>query len=186
MANLTPEQYLEIERKAEFKSEYYNGEIFAMLGGSRWHDWIAFDLTLLLGSHLKGRSCQGFTADMRIMTPTGLYTYPDLAVTCEEPQFLESDVDTLTNPMLLVEILSQSTEGYDLGRKAEMYRTIPSLRELVLIAQDRYHVALQRRQPDGGWKLFEADGLDSCIEMASISYTLRLGELYETVAKRRG
>jgi Uma2 family endonuclease len=179
---ITPEQYLELERKAEFKSEYFNGEVFAMSGGSRWHDWISIQLTMLIQQHLRGKSCRGFTANMRVMTPAGLYTYPDLAVACDEPSFVDAAVDTLTNPTLLVEILSPSTEGYDLGRKAEMYRQMPSLRELLFIAQDRFHVELQRRQ-NTGWSLLESNGLEGCIELASIGYTLRLAELYEAVSE---
>jgi Uma2 family endonuclease len=182
---VTPEQYLELERKAEFKSEYYEGEMFAMSGGSRWHDRIAAQLNMLTQQHLRGKRCEMFTANMRVRTPGGLYSYPDLAVACDEPQFLDWEVDTLTNPTLLVEILSPSTEGYDLGKKAEMYRAIPSLRELLFIAQDRYHVQLQRRKQDGSWSLLEADGLQQSIELESIGYTLKLAELYETVARRR-
>ena len=179
---LTPEKYLEMERRAEFKSEYFNGEIFAMSGGSRRHDWIAMQLTMLLQQHLRGGQCRGFTANMRVQTPAGLFTYPDLSVACGGAEFLDSSVDTLTNPTLLIEILSPSTEAYDRGRKAELYRAIPSLRELLLIAQDRYHVDLLRRQPDGSWAFLEADGPAGSIELSSISYTLRLSELYEMVA----
>jgi len=178
---ITPEQYLEIERKAEVKSEYYNGEMFAMSGASRQHGRISFQLTGLLQQHLRGRPCEGYTANMRVLTPGGLYTYPDLTVACNQPAFAEADVDTLTNPTLLLEILSPSTEGYDLGEKAEMYRKIPSLRELVFVAQDRFHVQVQRRESDH-WTLLEADGLDACIDLISIGYSLRLAELYETVA----
>jgi Uma2 family endonuclease len=183
---LTPEQYLEIERKAEVKSEYFNGEMFAMSGGSRWHDRIASQLNMLTQQHLRGKRCEMFTANMRVLTPAGLYTYPDLSVACEEPLFADSEVDTLTNPTLLVEILSPSTEAYDHGRKAELYRAIPSLRELLFIAQDRYHVELQRREPNAPWLLLEAAGLGGSIELASIDYTLKLAELYEIVARHRG
>lgn len=182
---LTPEEYLEIERKAEFRSEYYNGEMFAMSGGSRWHGRIAFRLNSLIEQHLAGKPCEGYAADMRVLTPSGLYTYPDLVVVCDEPQFLDNQLDTLTNPSLLVEILSPSTETYDLGKKAEMYRTIPSLREMLFISQDRYHVQLQQRQQDGKWLLSEADGLDSSIELSSIGYSLSLREAYAIVLKYR-
>ena len=179
---LTPEEYLERERKAESKSEYSHGEIFAMSGVSRKHDAIAFELLLLLGNHLRGKRCRGFTADMRVLVePGGLYTYPDLSVACEEPRFADQEVDTLLNPTLLVEVLSPSTEAYDRGQKARLYRAMPSLRELLLIAQDSYDLELYRRQADGSWGLFEASGLDGAIELASIGYTLRLRELYATV-----
>jgi Uma2 family endonuclease len=179
---LSPAEYLEIERKAEDKSEYYNGEMFAMSGVSRWHDWIAVQLTMLIAQHLRGKSCKTFTAEMRVLaTPSGLYTYPDLSVTCERPEFADPHVDTVTNPTLLVEILSPSTEAYDLGKKAKLCRAIPSLQELLFIAQDAYEVELYRRQPDGTWSLIEAKGLESAITLTSIGYTLSLRELYEQV-----
>ncbi len=179
---LSPEQYLEIERKAEQKSEYYNGEMFAMSGVSRRHDRINVQLTSLIALHLRGKRCEAFSANMRVLaTPSGLYTYPDLSVACEEPQFADPHVDTLINPALLVEILSPSTENYDRGKKAKLYRGIPSLQELLFITQDSYEVELYRRQPDGTWSLIEAKGLESAITLTSIGYTLSLRELYERV-----
>jgi Uma2 family endonuclease len=114
-------------------------------------------------------------------TASALYTYPDLSVACEEPQFADAQVDTLTNPALLVEILSPSTEDYDRGKKAKLYRAIPSLQELLIIAQDGYEVELYRRQVDGSWSLIEARGLESSIALTSIGYTVSLRELYEKV-----
>ena len=148
---LSPEEYLEIERQAEGKNEYYNGEIFAMSGVSRRHDRINFQLTFLIAQHLRGKRCDGFTAGMRVLAiPSGLYTYPDLSVGCDEPQFADPHVDTLTNPTLLVEILSPSTENYDRGKKAKLYRAIPSLQELLLISQDSYEPRNGSCQPVPG------------------------------------
>jgi Uma2 family endonuclease len=179
---LSPEEYLEIERNADYKSEYYNGEMFAMSGGSRRHDRIAVQLTLLIAQHLRGKRCEPFTANMRVLaTASGLYTYPDLSVACEEPQFADAQVDTLTNPALLVEILSPSTEDYDRGKKARLFRAIASLQELLFIAQDRYEVELYRRQLDGSWSLIEVKGPEATITLTSIGYTLPLRELYENV-----
>jgi Uma2 family endonuclease len=179
---LSPAEYLEIERKAEDKNEYYDGQMFLMSGASRWHDRIASQLTFLIARHLRGKKCEAFTARMRVFaTPSGLYTYPDLSVTCEKPQFADPHVDTVTNPALLVEILSPSTEDYDRGKKAKLYRAIPSLQELLFIAQDAYEVELYRRQSDGTWSLIEAKGLESAIRLTSIGYTLSLRELYEQV-----
>ena len=179
---ITPEQYLELERKAEFKSEYYDGEIFAMSGVNRKHDDIVSQLLLLIGQHLRGKNCRWHTSDMRVLVvPGGLYTYPDLSVVCGSRQFADSQLDTLTNPALLVEVLSPTTQRYDRGDKAKLYRGIDSLQELLLVAQDRYEVELYRRQPDATWLIVEAKGLESSIELTSISYTLRLAELYERV-----
>lgn len=178
----TPVEYLELERKAEYKSEYCNGEIFAMSGVSRNHDAIAMQLYMLVAQHLRGRKCRAHSADMRVLVAhSGLYTYPDLSATCEEAQYADSEVDTLLNPSLVVEIISPSTEGYDRGKKARLYRDMPSLKELLLIAQDGYEVELHRRQSDGAWKIANAVGMDASIELTSIGCTLHLRELYENV-----
>jgi len=177
---LTPEAYLEIERKADYKSEYCNGEMFAMAGVSRRHDAIGVQLQFLLSQHLRRKKCRVNSSSMRILvTPAGLYTYPDLSVVCEEPRYTDSTVDTLVNPAFVVEILSPSTEAYDRGKKAKLYRAMPSLLEYLLIEQDSYDVELYRRQADGTWSVIEAGGLDSSIELTTIGYTLQLRELYE-------
>ena len=180
---LTPEAYLAIERKAEGRSEYANSEMFAMSFVSRRHDAIGVQLQLLLSQHLRGKKCRVHSSSMRILvTPAGTYTYPDLSVVCEEPRFADSFVDTLVNPALVVEILSPSTEAYDRGKKAKMYRAMPSLAEYLVIAQDSYDVELYRKQPDGTWSVIEASGLGASIELATIGYTLQLRELYEAIA----
>jgi len=117
---LTPEQYLEIERKADHKSEYLRGEMFAMSGASAAHNMLTLDLAVLLHPQVRRRGCQIYTNDMRVHIPqSGLYTYPDVIVTCSQPQFLDVMADTLLNPTLLAEVLSPSTEAYDPGRKFE-------------------------------------------------------------------
>lgn len=178
---LTPEEYLAMERAAERKSEYYGGEMFAMSGVSRWHDRIAAQLLFLLSLHLRHKDCEVHTADLRVhVASAGLYTYPDASVVWGEPTFLDTNVDTLTNPVLLVEILSPSTERYDRVFKVHSYRTIPSLSECLLIAQDEHFVQLHRRLADSTWSVIEARGRDASIELKSIGYTLCLEELYET------
>jgi Uma2 family endonuclease len=139
----------------------------------------------LIGQHLDGGKCEFFTANMRVLVEaSGLYTYPDLSVVCGEPRFADPYVDSLTNPTLLIEVLSPSTEDYDRGRKAAMYRKIPSLQELLLIAQDSHELELSRRMPDGNWSLMAASGLEASIDLQSIGYTLRLRDLYKRVAVR--
>jgi Uma2 family endonuclease len=178
---LTPEQYLAIERAAECKSEYYRGEMFAMSGVSLRHNRIASQLHFLLKQHLQRKGCDVNTSDLRVNVPaTGLYTYPHLSVVCGEPDLADSYVDTLLNPSLLVEILSPSTERYDRAFKIHAYRTIPSVRECLLVAQDQHLVELHRRMPDGSWSVFESRGREATLELTSINYTLRLDELYET------
>jgi Uma2 family endonuclease len=178
----TPAEYLEQERKAEYKSEYHRGKIYAMSGASRTHDRICAQLHGLIDRHLSDGNCEWFTSDMRVLVEiSGLYTYPDLSAVCGEPQFADDYFDTLLNPILLVEILSPSTEDHDRGRKADWYRKIPSLKELLLILQESYEVHIERRMPDGTWLLISAAGLDATVELQSIGYTLRLSELYKRV-----
>ncbi|MGO9256992.1 MAG: Uma2 family endonuclease [Bryobacteraceae bacterium] len=181
---VTPEEYLDLERKAEFKSEYHDGKIFAMSGSSTGHDDIVAQLSLLVAQHLRGRKCKLNTTNMRVLVEaSGLYAYPDVSVVCGEPRFADPYEDTLTNPTLLVEVFSPSTEDHDRGRKAAIYRRMPSLQELLLIAQERYEVELYRRRADGAWwAIVEAAGLEAAIDLQSIGYTLRLSDLYERVA----
>jgi Uma2 family endonuclease len=179
---VTPEEYLELERKAERKSEYYNGEVFAMAGVSTRHDDIVAHLHFLIAQQLRGKDCRRHTSDMRVLAiPGRLYTYPDLTVVCGKRQFEDKHVDTLTNPTLLVEVLSPTTERYDRGLKAKLYRDIPSLQELLLVSQESYEVELYRRQANGTWSILPAGGLDASVELASIGCTLRMRDLYATV-----
>ena len=126
----TPDEYLALERKAEYKSEYFGGEIFAMTGASRKHNLVAGNIFAALHLQLKKRPCEIYPSDMRVkVSPTGLYTYPDVAVVCGEPMFDDEQKDTLLNPTVLVEVLSKSTASYDRGEKFEHYRKIKSLAE---------------------------------------------------------
>jgi Uma2 family endonuclease len=179
MGCLTPEQYLEIERKAEFKSEYYDGKIFARGQVNSRHDSITAELLLRVFEHLRGRPAKVHTANMRVaLEPPGFFAYPDFSVTCEAPNYLDADEDNLTNPTLLVEILSPDAEGYELGKKASLYRKAPSVQELLFVAQDRYHAIVQRRQPDGIWSLRDVAGPNGVVELSTIDFTVRLGDLY--------
>ena len=176
---LTPEEYLELERKAEYRSEYYGGEMFATSGASRRHSRLGFQLNILIGEHLRNRPCEGYTNDMRVLVESnGLYTYPDLTVACGEPRFADDTFDTLLNPTLIVEILSPTTEDFDRGKKSHWYRSIPSLQEYLILAQDVAEATLYRRQSGGPWSVLDFTGLDAAIELTSIGYALRLRELY--------
>jgi Uma2 family endonuclease len=182
-AYITPEEYLAIERKAEYKSEYFNGEMFAMAGASEQHATIVANVMYLLVGQLKGRPCKAYASDLRVrISPTGLYTYPDVVVVCGEPQFADDQKDTLLNPTLIVEVLSESTKDYDRGEKFEHYRTLTSLSEYVLIAQDKYHVEHFVRQPDNRWLLSETNRLEDTIHLSSIACDLALAEVYDKVA----
>ena len=130
----TPEEYLALERQAQYKSEYYAGEIFAMAGASRWHNLIVTNVLRELSLQLKGRPCTTYPSAMRVkISPTGLYTYPDVTVVCGAARFEDTQQDTLLNPTLIVEVLSESTEAYDRGGKFAHYRKLNSLLEYVLI-----------------------------------------------------
>ena len=179
---LTPEEYLEIERKAEHKSEYYQGEMFAMAGGSRRHNLIVVNISAELRQRLKARPCEVYPSDMRQrVSPVGLYTYPDTSVVCGEPKFADDQKDTLLNPVLIVEVLSDSTRDYDRGRKFQYYRSLPSLREYLTVEQDSPHVELWARQDEGGWLLTEFGDLGQTVQLASIDCTLPLAEVYDKV-----
>jgi Uma2 family endonuclease len=184
---LSPEDYLALERRAEFKSEYFDGEIFAMSGASEAHNLIVANTVVDLGVQLKKRPCKLYPNDMRVkVSPTGLFTYPDVVVVCGQPRFDDSHQDTLLNPTLIVEVLSDSTEAYDRGRKFEHYRKLESLMEYVLIAQHRPHVESYRRQPDQRWVLTESDGLDSKLRLDAIDCELALAEIYDKVELQGG
>jgi Uma2 family endonuclease len=178
---VTPQEYLEFERVAETKSEYFNGEIFAMAGASLQHNRITRNLTLALASQLRGNPCEAFSADMRVRVPaTGLYTYPDVVVGCGELQLEDQHFDTLLNPTLIIEVLSGSTAHYDRGEKFAQYRRLESFREYVLVSQDRCRVERFVRRGDE-WTLTEFSDPQVSVVLESIGCTLSLAEVYERV-----
>ena len=178
-----PEEYLAWERVAATKSEFFDGRIYAMSGASRSHVRITTNLIAALHGQLRGRACDVFTSDMKVrVSDTGLYTYPDATVVCGEARFADDASDVLLDPTVVVEVLSPSTESYDRGRKFEHYMRLASLREYVLIAQDRMRVERFTRGPDGtGWVLRVAEVAEATLELPSIGCVLRLADLYERV-----
>ncbi len=179
---LTPAEYLEIERKAEYKSEYFNGEMFAKAGAQEAHNLIVGNIIIDLGQQFRSRPCRLYPSDMRVcVSKTGLYTYPDVVAVCGERRFLDSQVDTLLNPTLLVEVLSPSTEVYDRTRKFDSYRSIESLQEYLVVWSDRVHAELFTRESEGRWTLTEASRLEDALELRSVACTLNLADLYDKV-----
>jgi Uma2 family endonuclease len=177
----TPEEYLALERRADYKSEYVNGCIFAMAGASRAHNRIAVNLVRELGTQLRHRPCEVFTSDMRLkVSATGLYAYPDVAALCGDAQFEDADVDTLLNPTVIIEVLSPSTEVYDRGDKFAHYRRLESLAEYVMIAQNQVRVERYVRQ-GRSWVLAEFSALDETLHLASIDCEVLLREIYDRV-----
>jgi Uma2 family endonuclease len=177
----TPAQYLDLERKADFKSEYCNGFIVAMAGATKEHNQISGNIFRRIGNQFEDRSCTVYISDMRVfIDATGLYTYPDVAAVCGEAQFLDDVVDTLLNPTVIVEVLSHTTESYDRGRKFNHYRQLPSLQEYVLVAQDEVLVDHFTRQGDQ-WLLTMFRSLDDVLTLVSIDCAISLREIYAKV-----
>lgn len=171
-----------MERVAEFRSEYYRGELFAMSGGSLRHSLIATNVLAELRSALKGQPCIAFNSDLRIRVSTsGLFTYPDAGVVCGEPQFDDRIRDTVLNPTLIVEVLSDSTEAYDRGKKFEHYWKLGSLRDYLLISQDSPKLELFSRNADDTWTLVIAQGLEQSLTLPALGVTLELREVYDKV-----
>ena len=180
-ALLTPEEYLVRERKALTKSEYRDGQIHAMPGASREHNLIAVNVTGEFYIQLRTRSCEVYPSDMRVkVSAAGLYTYPDVIVVCDEPRFDDTHFDTLLNPTVLIEVLSPSTAAYDRGEKFASYQKLDSLREYVLISQDRVCVAHYLRQ-EQDWDLTEFRSLDDVFSLVSIGCALSLQAIYAKV-----
>jgi Uma2 family endonuclease len=179
---LSPEQYLEIERTAEFRSEYIKGHVFAMAGGTWNHARIASNTLSRLSEQLRGSPCVASGSDLRVFCPRHeVLTYPDIVVNCGEPQFLDNRRDTITDATMTVEVLSPSTKSYDCGEKFVYYRSLPSFSEYLLICQDKILAEHYRRQPDGAWLLREFNSPTDEIELTSIGCRLTLGAIYERV-----
>jgi Uma2 family endonuclease len=179
---ITPEEYLHRERKADYRSEYFRGEMFAMAGASANHNLIVGNCVQTLGQQLKKKPCRVYPSDLKLrIEATGLYTYPDLSVVCDEPQLESNGGDVLLNPVVLLEVLSDSTEAYDRGKKFEHYRTIPSLQHYVMIAQDRYSIDCFSRTPEGGWILASCQAINEAIELETIGCQLASAEVYDKV-----
>jgi Uma2 family endonuclease len=179
ITRVTPEQYLEIERAAESRSEYLNGEMFAMAGATARHNAIVNAIGRALYPQIK-RRCQYFTTDMRLLIPaTGFYTYPDLLVICGQILFTDQREDMVTNPGCIVEVLSNTTADYDRGRKFEHYRSIPSLADYLAVAQDKVHVEHYNRRSDASWSLRDFDAVTDIIHIPTIQADLTLADIYE-------
>ncbi len=182
IARLSEAEYLRLEREAETRSEYYDGEVFAMAGGTRSHSLIATNLLGELPSRLKAADCVAYNSNLRVkVEATGLLTYPDVSVVCGEQRFLDEQEDTLLNPTVVIEVLSNSTEAYDRGKKFEHYRQIPSCCEYLLVSQTEPRIEHFIRQPKGEWTLKEAVGLSAEIKVPSLRMVLPLKEVFAKV-----
>jgi Uma2 family endonuclease len=181
-AKLTPAEYLAVERKAAFKSEYLNGEAFAMAGASLPHTRIKDNIARALNNQFQGGPCIAVTSDLRVkVSATGLYTYPDVVVYCGPPEMEDDRRDTLLNPKVIIEVLSDSTERYDRGLKFRHYERIESFQEYILVAQDESAVERRVRQSGWDWRLTTIAGLDAELEFVTVPARIPLSEIYAGV-----
>jgi Uma2 family endonuclease len=175
-------EYLDYERKSDEKHEFVDGVVYAMTGASERHNLVVTNVVASLHGQLRKRPCRVYPSDMRVKIPdTGTYTYPDISIVCEPPRFEDDRHDTLLNPVVIIEVLSPSTERYDRGKKFQHYRMLDSLQEYLLVAQDELHIEHYRRQADNQWLLTDTTHTDAAVELPVIACVLALADVYEKV-----
>jgi len=178
---LSPEEYLRLERRAEFKSEYVDGVAYAMAGGSERHNLIAANLIITLGVQLRDSPCRVYPSDLKVRVPNSKkFFYPDVSVVCGETQFADEERDVILNPVLIAEVLSDSTEAFDRGKKFSSYQQIESLREYLLVSQGEYMVEHYLRQ-EAGWFYTKVAGLDATLALPELNCRIALSDLYSKV-----
>ena len=178
---MTAAEYLEMERTSlDIKHEFYDGEVFAMVGASRHHNRINVNLTAKLHNTLgsRGFNCDLFSNDMRVKTGVEKYSYPDIVLYCGDAEFEDDKFDTLTNPVVIIEILSDSTEAFDRGDKFDHYRRIPTVKEYILVSQKKYWIGQYVRQQSGKWTYDSYEGVDQTLKIESVNCELPLSEIY--------
>jgi Uma2 family endonuclease len=176
---LSPEEYLAIERRAEYKSEYVDGVMYAMAGGSERHNLIAGNLITELNIQLRGAPCRVYPSDLKVRVPNSKrFFYPDVSVVCGEILFADDERDVVLNPILVVEVLSESTAAFDRGKKFQSYQQIESLEEYLLVSQDEFVVEHYLRQEDGHWLYTKASGFDDAITLPNMKCQLSLKDIY--------
>ena len=178
----TPEEYLALEESADYKSEYYQGEIFALAGASVNHNRLAGNVHTALNNAFESRRCEAFMGDVRLLVKkNGLYTYPDVMVVCGQLEFVKGRTDTITNPAVIIEVLSEATQAYDRGAKFELYRALDTLQDYVLIDQARVYVEYFHKLVDGRWLLTELNTLEAVLKLESVEVELPLSRIYQRV-----
>lgn len=176
-------EYFDLEATSDLKHEYYRGAIYAMTGASARHNLIVANIIGLLHSQLRRSACRVFPSNLRLkIEQTGLYTYLDVSIICGTLQFDAGRQDTVTNPIVLVEVLSPRTENYDRGKKFEHYRTIETLQEYIVVAQDRTHIEQYIRQADHRWLLVDFFTVDQIVRIEAIECDLPLADVYEYIS----
>ncbi len=176
------EEYLAIEEQADYKSEFYNGEIFAMSGGSHNHSVICVNLTRRIAEAIDDKNCTGFESNMKLNIPQAdSFVYPDIMVVCGKVGFFGDRTDIITNPILIAEVLSPGTQVFDRGKKFEYYRSVPSVKEYLLVSQEKPMVEAFFRQDAKTWLYSVAEGLEETVCLRSIEYELALRDIYRKV-----
>lgn len=179
---LRPEEYLAIERKAEYKSEYVDGVMYAMAGASERHNLIVGNVVASLHFPLRKTPCKVYPSDMKVRLPNARkFFYPDVSVVCGDARFADEERDVLLNPLLVVEVLSESTAAYDRGKKFQSYQQIESLQEYLLVTQDEFVIEHYVRQPDDKWLYTKATGLEASVRLPSLSCEIALSDVYDKV-----
>ena len=182
LPKLTVEEYLEIERTSDTKHEFFAGQMYDMAGGTYEHAILVPNLIVEIGSRLKGTNCRIASNDLLVRTaPDGLHTYPDITIICGEPNLADDQRDVLLNPILLVEVLSKSTEAHDRGTKFAEYRRIETLRDYVLVSQTEPRVEVFSRAEGATWTLRDYAGLEAACELPAIDCSLPLADIYRGV-----
>jgi len=180
---ILPEHYLEMERASEVKHEYYKGEVYAMPGASPAHNDVAYNINRLMAHFLHGKGCKLYGSDFRIYIPLhSLFTYPDFSIVCGKAETPDIYTDNLTNPTVLIEILSKSTKDYDRGTKFTLYRSIKTLKEYILIDSTSISVEIFSRLEDNSWKLTEFKQQSDNFIITTVSLTFYLKDIYENVS----
>ncbi len=180
--HLSPEEYLALEEQAEYKSEYFAGKVFAMAGASAMHNRIVGNVYARALTGLEKQNCTPFILDLRLwIEEKEVFTYPDAMIICGAPEFYSERKDTVTNPVILIEVLSEATKNYDRGEKFEMYRAIPSLREYILIDQDRVHVERFVKIDNNDWRLSEWNDAAESLTLVSVDFSMPISEIYRGV-----
>ncbi len=181
LKRVTPEEYLALEEQAEYKSEYFAGKIFAMAGASYEHNSIVMNIISAAGPKVRDSKCRLHGLDLRLwIEEKDVFTYPDVMIICGEPEFYFDRNDTVTNPLIIIEVLSESTKNYDRGEKFEMYRAISTLREYVLIDQNRVHVE-RFVKTESGWVLSEWNDAGATVQFVSVDFHMPISDIYRGI-----
>jgi Uma2 family endonuclease len=179
LPKLTPDEYLAQDRAADWKSEYHDGDMFPVLAASRHHARCVLRIGSFLLNRLRGTPCEPWVGPIRVAVGANKYVYPDAMVICGEAKYADRFADTILNPKVIIEVLSPSTADYDYGGKFELYRSLPSVEEYLLVAQDEPHIDIYRRQSPTKWTFETITGLEAIVPLLSLNIELPLAEVYE-------